>query len=58
MPSAEELEQLLEVGEMEKHLDPMEISKLHQMAEAAKIMDAHDKEAAHGNEDPVARLVP
>jgi hypothetical protein len=52
MPSAEELEQL-----MEKFLDPMEISRLHQMDEAAKIMDAHDKEAAHGNEDPAARLV-
>ena len=44
MPSAEELEQLLEVGEMEKHLDPMEISKLHQMAEAAEIMNAKDEE--------------
>lgn len=44
MPSAEELEQMLEVGEMEKHLDPMEISKLHQMAEAAKIMDAEEAE--------------
>lgn len=52
MPSAEELEQL-----MEKFLDPMEISRLHQMDEAAKIMDAHDEEAAHGNEDPTARLV-
>lgn len=57
MPSAEELEQLLEAGEMEKHLDAMEISELHRMDEAAKIMDAHDKEAAHGNEDPAARLV-
>lgn len=44
MPDKEELEQLLEVGEMEKHLDPMEISRLHQMAEAAKIMDAKDEE--------------
>lgn len=44
MPSAEELEQLLEVGELEKHLDPMEISKLHQMAEAAEIMNAKDEE--------------
>jgi len=57
MPSAEELEQLLEVGEMEKHLDAMEISRLHQMDEAAKIMDAHDKEDEHGNQDPTSRLV-
>lgn len=48
MPSAEELEQ---------YLDAMEISELHRMDEAAKIMDAHDEEAAHGNEDPAARLV-
>lgn len=48
MPSAEELEQML---------DAMEISELHRMDEAAKIMDAYDKEAAHGNEDPAARLV-
>lgn len=34
MPSAEELEQ---------YLDAMEISELHRMDEAAKIMDAHDK---------------
>ena len=45
MPSAEELEE---------YLDAMEISELHRMDEAAKIMDAHDKEAAHGNEDPAA----
>lgn len=44
MPDKEELEQLLEVGEMEKHLDAYEISKLHQMAKAAEIMDARDRE--------------
>ncbi len=44
MPSAEELEQLLEAGEMEKHLDPYEISRLHQMADAAKLMDERDAE--------------
>ena len=43
--------------DFELYLDAMEISKLHQMMEAAKIMDAHDEEAAHGNEDPAARLV-
>lgn len=42
--------------DFELYLDEMEISRLHQMDEAAKIMDAHDKEAAHGNEDPAARL--
>lgn len=47
MPSAEELEQWL---------DAMEISQLHQMDEAAKIMDAHDEEVAHGNQEPVAEL--
>lgn len=56
MPDREELEELLEKGEMSDYLDPMEISRLHQMVDAAKIMDAHDKEAAHGNEDPAARL--
>jgi len=45
MPTAEELEE---------YLDAMEISQLHQMAEAAKIMDAHDEEVAHGNEEPTA----
>lgn len=49
MPSAEELEQLLEAGEMEKHLDAMEISRLHQMIKAAEIMDEHDKEEPDGN---------
>lgn len=48
MPSAEELEQ---------YLDAMEISELHRMDEAAKIMDAHDKEDEHGNQDPTSRLV-
>ena len=47
MPSAEELEQ---------YLDAMEISELHRMDEAAKIMDARDKEAAHGNQDPTSEL--
>ena len=46
MPSAEELEQLLEIGEMEKHLDPYEISRLHQMGDAAELMDARDAEEA------------
>lgn len=49
MPDKEELEQLLEVGEMEKHLDAYEISRLHQMMKAAEIMDEHDKEEADGN---------
>lgn len=44
MPDKEELEQLLEIGEMEKHLDPMEISRLHQMDKAAEIMNAKDEE--------------
>ena len=44
MPDKEELEQLLEVGEMEKHLDAYEISRLHQMMKAAEIMDEHDRE--------------
>ena len=47
MPDKEELEQ---------YLDAMEISELHRMDEAAKIMDAHDKEAAHGNQDPTSEL--
>lgn len=55
MPSAEELEQLLENAE--EYLDAYEISRLHQMDEAAKIMDAHDKEDEHGNQDPTSRLV-
>lgn len=42
--------------DMELYLDAMEISKLHQMMEAAKIMDAHDKEDEHGNQDPTSRL--
>lgn len=50
MPDKEELEQLLEIGEMEKHLDAYEISRLHQMMDAAKIMDAKDeKEGNDGN---------
>ena len=32
--------------EMKKHLDPMEISRLHQMADAAKMMDLNDKHGA------------
>ena len=51
MPDREELEQL-----MEQYLDAMEVSKLHQMADAAAIMDAHDKEEMHGNQEPIARL--
>ena len=47
MPDKEELEQ---------YLDAMEISQLHQMEDAAKIMDAHDEEVAHGNQEPVAEL--
>jgi len=33
-------------AEMEKNLDPYEISRLHQMAEAAKMMDLNDKKGA------------
>ena len=43
--------------DFELFLDAMEISRLHQMGEAAKIMDAHDKEDEHGNQDPTSRLV-
>ena len=42
--------------DFELYLDAMEISKLHQMMEAARIMDAHDEEAAHGNQDPTSEL--
>lgn len=42
--------------DFELFLDAMEISRLHQMDEAAKIMDAHDKEEEHGNQDPTSRL--
>ncbi len=56
MPSAEELEQLLEVGVMEKHLDPMEISRLHQMGAAARIMDEKDEEADDGNQGAASEL--
>lgn len=45
MPTADELEE---------YLDEMEISELHRMDEAAKIMDAHDKEVQHGNQDPAS----
>lgn len=40
--------------ELEEFLDAMEISELHRMDEAAKIMDAHDKEVGNGNQDPDA----
>ena len=43
--------------DFELFLDAMEISRLHQMDEAAKIMDAHDEEDEHGNQDPTSRLV-
>ena len=56
MPSSEELEQLLEVGVMEKHLDPMEISRLHQMGAAARIMDEKDEEADDGNQGAASEL--
>ncbi len=56
MPSAEELEEYLVKGEMEKHLDAYEISRLHQMMDAAKIMDEMDEEAADGNEVPAAEM--
>ena len=49
MPSHEELEE---------YLDAYEISQLEKMRKAAEIMDAHDKEVEHGNQDPSARLVP
>lgn len=42
--------------DFELFLDAMEISRLHQMDEAAKIMDAHDKEDEHGNQDQTSRL--
>ena len=48
MPSAEELEQLLENAE--EYLDAYEISRLEQMDRAAKLMDAHDREVDDGNE--------
>lgn len=32
--------------EMKEHLDPMEISRLHQMDDAAKMMDLNDKNGA------------
>lgn len=54
MPSAEELEQMLD--RMEDHLDPMEISRLHQMIGAAEIMDARDKEDADGHEERPSEL--
>lgn len=34
----------------DEHLDPMEISRLEQMAKAAEIMDEHDKEDEDGDE--------
>lgn len=56
MPSAADLEEYLVKGEMEKHLDAYEISRLHQMMDAAKIMDEMDEEAADGNEVPAAEM--
>lgn len=49
MPSAEELEQLRLKEEMEANLDPMEISRLHQMLKAAETMDAQDAEVEDGD---------
>lgn len=37
--------------EMKEHLDPMEISRLHQMDDAAKMMDRNDKYGAIVKED-------
>lgn len=37
--------------EMKQYLDAMEISKLHQMEEAAKLMDLNDKNGAIVKED-------
>lgn len=56
MPSAADLEEYLVKGEMEKHLDAYEISRLHQMMDAAKVMDKMDEEAADGNEVPAAEM--
>ena len=56
MPDKEELEQLLEVGEMEKHLDAYEISRLHQMMKAAELMDEMDGGDADGHEGPAAEM--
>ena len=38
-------------NEMEKHLDAMEISRLHEMAAAAEMMDLQDKNGAIVKED-------
>ena len=37
--------------EMEEHLDAMEISELHRMADAAKLMDLNDLNGAIVKED-------
>lgn len=45
MPDHDELEQMLE--SMEDHLDPYEISRLHQMMDAAEEMDRRDAESPY-----------
>lgn len=56
MPSAADLEEYLVKGEMEKHLDAYEISRLHQMMKAAELMDEMDGGDADGNEEPAAEM--
>lgn len=56
MPSAEELEEYLVKGEMEKHLDAYEISRLHQMMKAAELMDEMDGGDADGHEIAAAEM--
>lgn len=52
MPDREELEQLLE--RMDEHLDPWEISRLHQMLDSET--DDPWKEGEHGNEIADAQM--
>ena len=52
MPSGEELEQLLE--RMEDHLDPWEISRLHQMADATA--NDHGGEVEDGHAQPAPEV--
>lgn len=41
--------------DFELYLDAMEISKLHQMMDAAEIMDAHDR-GEDGDKEPTSEL--
>ena len=56
MPSAADLEEYLVKGEMEKHLDAYEISRLHQMMKAAERMNEMDGGDADGHEEPAAEM--